>query len=78
MPASLSMTATERFPPHISAALVRSLITKDSSHSGVSVFALTLDRTSTSVPKLKMTYGSLLPFMSLAFSPLAEWSLTES
>ena len=57
---------------------MRSLITKDSSHWGVSVLPLILERTSASVPNLKMTYGSLLPFMSLAFSPLAEWSLTES
>ena len=56
------------------AALVRSLITIDSSHLGLT----TLERTSASVPNWKMTYGSLLPFRSLAFSPLAEWSLTES
>ena len=49
MPASLSMMVTESFPPSMSAALMCLLIMMDSSHKGVTVFFLTLERTPTSI-----------------------------
>ena len=78
LPLSLSITVTESFPLVNSAALTRSLITMDSSQRGATVFCLLLERTSGSMPNLKMTYGSLEPFRSLALSPVAECSLTDS
>jgi hypothetical protein len=78
LPLSLSITVTESFPLANSAALTRSLITMVSSQRGATVFCLLLERTSGSMPNLKMTYGSLEPFRSLALSPVAECNLTDS